>query len=98
MQNSSNSKDLVEENRLCPKPPPTLSSFLVQSLVPLALQGHQGEVDTLPLQQLIVLPSLHSSAVLKANDHVSILYGGQPVSNRYGGATHAHLSWQSNEM
>lgn len=82
----------MQENRLCPKSRPTLSSFLVQSLVSLALQGHQGEVDALPLQQFVVLPSLHSSAVLKAHDHVCILYGGQSVSDRYGGATHAYLA------
>lgn len=93
-RNHLNSKDLVEENRHCPKSQPTLSSFLVQSLVSLALQGHQGEVNTLPLQQFVVLPLLHSLAVFKADNHVSIFYGGQSVSDRYGGATQAYLPWQ----
>lgn len=70
---------------------PTFPSLLVQSLVSLALQGDKCEVDPLPLQQLVVLALLHSSAVLKAHDHVGVLYGGQPVGDGDGGATHAYL-------
>lgn len=68
-----------------------MSSLLIQSLVPLALQGDQSEVDPLPLQQLVVFATLHSPAVLKAHDHISVLYGGQPVSDGDGGATRTYL-------
>lgn len=88
----------MEGNRLWPKSQPTLSSFLIQSLVSLALQGHQGEVNALPLQQLIVLPSLHSLAVFEADNHVRILDGGQSVSDGYGGATHAYLPGQGTKF
>lgn len=76
---------------LSPKVGPTLPSLLIQSLVSLALQGDQSEVDSLPLQQLIVFALLNSSAVLEANNHIGVLYGGQPVSDRDGGATLAYL-------
>lgn len=91
-------KSARSQNRLWPKSQPTLSSFLVQSLVSLALQGHQGEVNALPLQQFVVLPSLHGLAVFKADNHVRILYGRQSVSDRYGGATHAYLPWQGTKL
>lgn len=71
--------------------PLTLAGLLVQSLVPLGLQRDQGEVDPLPLQQLVVFALLHHAAVLEPHDHISVLYGGQPVSDGDGGAAHAYL-------
>lgn len=71
-----------------------MPSLLIQSLVSLALQGDKSEVDSLPPQQVIVLAPLHSSAVLKADNHISVLDRGQPVSDRDGGATHAYL-WRN---
>ncbi len=75
---------------------PTLPSLLIQSFVSLALQGDESEVDPLPLQQVVVFAPLHRSAMLKANNHIGVLYGGQPVSDRDGGATQAYL--QPNQM
>ena len=70
---------------------PTLPSLLVQGLVSLTLQRHQHEVHALPVQQLAVLPPLHRPAVLEAHDHVSVLDGGETVSDGDGGAAQANL-------
>lgn len=68
-----------------------MPSLLVQSLVALALQRDQREVDALPLQQLVVFAALDGAAALEAHDHVGVLYGGQPVGDGDGGATQAYL-------
>lgn len=80
-----------EDSLVPPNAGPTLPGLLVQSLVSLALQGDEGEVHALPLQQVVVLAPLHGAAVLEADYHVGVLNGGQPVSDGDGGATHAYL-------
>lgn len=76
---------------------PTLSSLLVQSLVSLTLQGDQSEVNSLPVQQFVVFAPLHSPAVLKANNHVSVLYSGQAMSDGDGGTTRTDLGRQQHD-
>lgn len=70
---------------------PTLPSLFIQSLVSLALQGDKSEVDTLPLQKFIVFSPLYGPAVLKAHNHISVLYGGQTMSNRDSCAAQSYL-------
>lgn len=59
--------------------------------VALVLQGDQREVDTFPLQELTVGPSLHRLSVLKAHDHVCVPDGGEAVGDGNGGPARAHL-------
>lgn len=61
-------------------------------ILTLVLQGDQGEVDTLPLHEVSVHPSLHGSPVLKADDHVSVTDGGESMCYGDGGSTHASLT------
>lgn len=59
--------------------------------VALVLQGDQREVDAFPLQELTVSPPLHRLSVLKANNHVCVPDGGEPVGNGNGCPACAHL-------
>lgn len=59
--------------------------------VALVLQGDQREVDTFPLQEFAVSPSLHRPSVLKADNHVCVPDGGEAVGDGDGGPARAHL-------
>lgn len=62
----------------------TCGCFWFGHVRPLVLQGDEGEVDPLSLQELAVCPALHRLAVLEPDDDVCVPDGGEAVCDGDG--------------
>lgn len=69
----------------------TVVCFVTGRITSLVLESNESEVDTFPVQEFTVGAPLHSSAALKAHNHICITNRRQTVSNGDGGSAYASL-------